>query len=313
MARPDGPVIFILNPRSAAGATLRRFERYRPRFTERLPDMEVWLTERPGHATELSRRAVREGAGAVIAVGGDGTNNEVVNGFFDEDGERLVADTAFGVVTSGTGGDFRRTFGWPIDPLEDLARIERGEVRRIDVGRVRYTALDGSERLRHFVNIGSLGISGRIVDTVNRSSKTLGAKASFMAGTVRNIVGYRPQGVRIFCDDEPCRDQDVTVVAVSNGQYFGGGMWVAPDAVVDDGLFTAVIIEGGGLSLWLQHGLKIYTGRHKSMREVQIRAVKRLRAEPRGSDEVLIELDGEQSGRLPATFEILPGALPLLA
>lgn len=312
MAAP-GPMVFVLNPRSAAGATLRRFERVRGRFQAALPGLQVWLTERPGHATELARRAIRQGARAVVAVGGDGTNNEVVNGFFDEDGHRLAGDTAFGVVTSGTGGDFRRTFGWPADPLSDLERLARGVVRRIDVGRARFATREGGEAARYFVNIGSFGISGRIVDTVNRSSKALGARTSFIAGTLRNLVGYRPQRVRVTCDDGPPQDLDITVVAVANGQYFGGGMCVAPDAKVDDGILDAVQIEGGGLPLWLQHGAKIYSGRHAALPEVCIAPVRGLRAEPLGSEEVLVELDGEQPGRLPATFEVLPAAIPLLA
>lgn len=305
--------VFILNPRSAAGATLRRFERVRPRFEQRLPGMEVWLTERPGHATKLARRAIDEGASAIIAVGGDGTSNEVINGFFDEKGEPLGAETAFGVVTSGTGGDFRRTFGWATDPLDDLRRIERRSLRRIDVGRVRFRDHESKDAVRCFVNIGSFGMSGQIVDTVNRSSKALGAKASFLSGTLKHMIGYRPQRVRLAFDEGAAEEVEVTVVALANGQYFGGGMWVAPEAVVDDGLFDAVVIEGGGLPLWLRHGLKIYAGRHRDLPQVRMRTCKRVVVEPaRAGERVLLELDGEQPGALPATFEVVPRAIPLL-
>lgn len=301
--------VFIVNPRSAAGATLRRFERIRAQFAARLPHLEVWLTHAPGHATELARQAVRENVRTLISVGGDGTNNEVLNGFFDAQGDAIASDTALGIVTSGTGGDFRRSFGWSEDPLEALDRIVRRDVHKIDVGRVQFTDEAGRQQLRHYLNIGSFGIGGDIVNTVNHSSKAWGAKASFLLGTVRNMVRYQPQKVRLTCDDAPALDCEITAVAVANGQFFGGGMHVAPQADVADGLFHTVIIEGGGLPLWLQHGLKIYSGRHQDLAQVRTLPVKRLQAESRDSRPVLLELDGEACGRLPASFEVLPQVL----
>jgi diacylglycerol kinase (ATP) len=304
--------VFIVNPRSAAGSTLRRFERVQPQFTARLPNLEVWLTASPGHATELARQALRENVRTIVAVGGDGTNHEVLNGFFDEQGKAIGGETAFGMVTSGTGGDFRRSFGWSEDPLEALERIVRRDMRRIDVGRMCYRGPEGNERFRHFLNIGSFGIGGDIVDTVNHSSKAWGAKASFLLGTVRHLVGYQPQRVRLICDGKDAFECDVTAVAVANGQFFGGGMHVAPNANVEDGLFHTVIIEGGGPSLWLKHGLKLYSGRHEALPQVRTIPLRRLDAEPLGARPVLIELDGEACGQLPVSFEVVPRALPLL-
>ncbi len=306
----SGEIVFIVNPRSANGATLRRFERVRGRFAQELGDIEVKLTERPRHASELSRAAVDGGARAVISVGGDGTNNEVVNGFFDDEGHGVGDGTcAFGVVTSGTGGDFRRTFSWSTEPLDDLARLKRFQTRKIDVGRVVFA--DGAART--FVNIASFGMSGEVVDVVNHSSKALGAKLSFMLGSVRTMIGHKPQAVRITLDDGESWQDDVTLVAVANGQYFGGGMWIAPEAKVDDGQFDCVAVSGGGLGFWLREGLKVYGGKHIGLPGVRVSRCKKVRAEPlHAGERVLVEIDGEQPGVLPATFEILPGALPLL-
>lgn len=312
MPELKGPYVFVLNPQAAAGTTRRRFERVRARFQATLPSMDVRLTEGPGHATELAREAVRAGAAAVIAVGGDGTNNEVVNGFFDEVGERIDSPTAFGVVTSGTGGDFRRTFGWTLDPKDDLARIEADRRRRIDVGRVRYRREDGGEGVRCFVNIGSFGMSGAIVETVNAGSKALGAKGAFMSATLRQMLRYRAPKVRLSLDDEAAEEVAITTVAVANGQYFGGGMWIAPEALCDDGAFELVVIRAASVGFWLKNGLKIYSGAHKELPEVICKGCRKLRAEPVGDEPVLIELDGEQPGLLPATFEIVPSCLDLL-
>lgn len=309
--------VFIVNPRSAAGATLRRFDRVRGHITDRLAKqdatVDVKLTERPRHATELARAAINDGATAVVAVGGDGTNNEVVNGFFDDEGNRVAGDTAFGVVTSGTGGDFRRAFGWSTEPLDDLERLARLQRRRIDVGRLRCVDVAGKPVLRHFINISSFGMSGVVVDVVNRSSKKLGAKLSFMAGSVRTMATYAPQKVEVSIDDGAPIAEDVTLGALCNGQYFGGGMWIAPNAQPDDGAFDAVIIRSGGLGFWVQHGLKLYSGKHTTLPQVSVTRCKKLTARPGVAGEhVFIDLDGEQPGVLPATWEIVPAAIDLL-
>lgn len=310
MAR--GKFVFVVNPRSANGATLRRFERVREKFDAALHGIEVRLTERPRHATELARAAVRDGAKCVVSVGGDGTNNEVVNGFFDEQGELIESGTAFGVVTSGTGGDFRRTFKWTIDPLDDLARLARFETKLVDAGRVRFTGEDGREQVRAFINIATAGVAGAVVDVVNNSSKALGAKVSFLAGSVRAMVSYRPLPVRLSIDDGPTRALDATLVAVANGQYFGGGMWIAPDALPFDGQFHVVTIEGGGPAFWARHGLKLYAGSHVSLPACEVRTGRKVRIEPGSDAPVLVEMDGEQPGRLPAVYELVPAAIPLV-
>jgi YegS/Rv2252/BmrU family lipid kinase len=309
--------VFIVNPRSAGGATLRRFERVREAFTRALVDVDVRLTDRPHHATVLARDAVQQGVKAVIAVGGDGTNNEVVNGFFLDDGTPIPTETAFGVVTSGTGGDFRRSFGWTTEPLDDLARLVRFDTRRIDVGCAHTTHDDGKRHTRMFINIGSFGVSGHVSDIVNHSSKALGAKASFMMGSVRGMASYVPKRVRVTTTDEHghelAREDAITVVAIANGQFFGGGMQIAPNANIADGRFDCVNVAGGGLGFFLRHGLKLYSGKHVTLPECRVDAARHVVAEPvTSSDRVLVELDGEQAGQLPATFEILPGALKLV-
>ena len=309
--------VFVVNPRSAAGATLRRFEGVRERFRARLAEagatIDVKLTGGPRHATVLAREAVASGATAVVAVGGDGTNNEVINGFFDDNGERIASETAFGVVTSGTGGDFRRTFGWGTDPLDDLERLARFDKRRIDVGRLRCVDETGAPVVRMFVNISSFGLSGVVVDVVNKSSKRLGAKLSFMVGSAKTMATYKPQRVKLTLDDGPSVEEDITLVAASNGQYFGGSMWIAPDAVVDDGRFDVVVVRGGGLGFWVKSGLKLYSGEHRQLPEVKISRCSKVAASPAvAGEKVFIDLDGEQPGVLPATWEVLPGAVDLL-
>ena len=308
--------VFVVNPRSAAGATLRRFEGHRRRFADRLSqkgfDLEVRLTERQGHATELARDAVKGGAFAVVAVGGDGTNNEVINGFFEQDGARIVSDTAFGVVTSGTGGDFRRTFGWTTNPDDDLERLLRLQKRRIDLGHLTCRGHDGRDVSRYFINVSSCGLSGDVVDVANRSGKRLGAKLSFLTASVEALLKYRPHTVRISVDGGPETTDKITFVALANGRYFGGGMHVAPDAVPDDGFLDSVVIGAGGVAFWAKNALKLYSG---ATAIDGVRAVRctSLHAEAVGAEPVFIDLDGEQPGTLPATWKVVPACIDLLA
>ncbi|MFZ9887100.1 MAG: diacylglycerol/lipid kinase family protein [Myxococcota bacterium] len=312
MSELSGAHVFILNPHSAGGATRRRFERLRGRLQSTLPEVEVRLTEGPGHATELSRNAVQRGVAAVVAVGGDGTNNEVLNGFFDEDGTPIQTESAFGVVTSGTGGDFRRCMGWPLDMAADLRRIERGQRSPIDVILVTFTAADGSTKRRACLNISSFGMSGAIASRVNAGSKSLGGKASFVSATLQTMFRYTAPHIRFHVDDEPEEEAGITTVAVANGQYFGSGMWIAPDARCDDGALDVVMVQNGTLGFWLRHGTKLYSGAHRDLPEVKLRKCRRFKALPVENGAVELELDGESVGRLPASFAVLPGAVSLL-
>jgi diacylglycerol kinase (ATP) len=179
------------------------------------------------------------------------------------------------------------------------------------VGRAELTGPDGRPVVRHFVNVASCGISGAVVERVNRSSKLLGGRLSFKLASARALLGWQDQRVRWRVDGGPWTEQAVTALAVCNGRWFGGGMMVAPEARVDDGRLDVTVWGGFGLIDFLRLQPKLYDGRH-----VQEPGVRTLRAatvelEPVGSAPVLLELDGELPGRLPARLSILPGALRL--
>lgn len=309
--------VLIVNPNSAGGRTRAAWPRTEAMLREALGPFHPLFTERTGHATDLTRAALRDGADLVIALGGDGTLNEVVNGFFECDAtgnwRAVRPEAAFGLLPAGTGGDFPRTLGTPrvlADAAHGLARARR---RRIDAGRLDYLDGDGRPATRHFINITSFGIGGLVDRYVNQSSKSLGGRASFFLASTRASLGYRNARVRLSLDDGPAEEHVVYNVAVANGRYFGGGMHIAPDAALDDGLFDVVTIGDVGMGTMLWHAAKIYRGTHVTLPFVTVERARRVRAESVGGEEVLLDMDGEQPGRLPATFEILPGAIQVLA
>ena len=305
----------IVNPHSGNGRTGRDWKSIERALAAVYPSMSVGFTKRQGEAMALVRYALREGHQEIVAVGGDGTINEAVNGMFDASGT-APPQCVFAFVTSGTGGDFRKTFGIEAGTDVAIERLKRARVRPIDVGRVSCLTRSGEPTARYFINIASFGLSGVIVDSVNRAriAKLFGGSFAFAFHSSLAMLRYRNTAVRIIVDGMEDEIATISTVAVANGRYFGGGMMVAPGAVPDDGLFDVVIMGGAPKGQSLAEMKLIYTGEHIIRPHVRVirgqHVVVAPVAETRGKP-VLIETDGEAVGRLPATFEILPRALNL--
>jgi YegS/Rv2252/BmrU family lipid kinase len=242
-------------------------------------------------------------------VGGDGTLNEVVNGFFDETGS-IRKDAFLGFVPNGTGCDFSRSVPIPSGVRASLETIREGHVRKIDLGRIRFRNHQGGTTTRYFHNIASFGLGGEVVDRVNRTSKARGPFFSFIWGTIVSLFTYEKKRIRLTVDDGDERTVDVFNIAVANGRFHGGGMLVAPDAVTDDGLFQVTVIGAMILPLVFWHLPKLYTGKIKSIRQVSMQTGRRVTAA--SEQRVLLDIDGEQPGTLPAEMEIVPEAISII-
>jgi YegS/Rv2252/BmrU family lipid kinase len=305
--------VLVVNPESQSGALGRNWYEYARIIRREMGSFEEVRTEGPGDATRLAREALRAGAERVVAIGGDGTINETVNGFF-EDGRPVAPTAELGILPFGTGGDFRKTVKVPRDLARASRILARGRTRRIDVGELEYTLREGGTERRIFINIASFGISGLVDRLVNQTSKRLGGRLSFLVATARASVSYQNQRVRLVLDDDEAGALDMTIntVAVSNGRYFGGGMRIAPRAELDDGLFDVVAIGDVGVMDMIVAGPRIYNGTHLELDKVSFRRAASVRAEPVGGDEVELDMDGETPGILPARFRLLPKALSLV-
>ena len=306
----------VVNPRSANGATARHFDAILRAVRSAIGDAKHVFTERAMHAADLTRAALKAGYDLIVAVGGDGTMNEVVNGFFQparpgEPAKPVRSGAALAMLPRGTGGDLRRSVGLDRDLDRCAARLA-GESGAVDVGRVDYVADDGSEASRYFINVGEVGVGARVVDIANRSSKRLGGRVTFVLASLRALAGWHDQRVRASFDGGPAEDLSVTSMAIANGKYFGGGMMVAPEALLDDGKFHVTIWSGYGLTDFVFKSGSMYDGSHVNLKGTRTRTARTVRVDPAGSESVDIEVDGERVGRLPATFTILPGALQLV-
>lgn len=305
----------VVNPRSGNGRTQREWPEIERELRSVWPDIRVACTHCRREATTLVRNALRDGFAEIVAVGGDGTINEAMNGFFDDAGP-VAPDAVFSFVTSGTGGDFRKTLGIAPGYPAALARLRGAKPFPIDVGLMSCLSESGASSVRYFINIASFGLSGTVVDSVNRAkiAKLFGGKFAFAFHSGLDMITHREPTVRIQIDDRLDGIIPISTVAIANGQYFGGGMHVAPQAKHDDGLFDIIVMGYAPKRQALSDMKLIYSGDHIHLTNVRLWRGRKVVATPVAETRrrpVVIELDGESAGRLPAIFKILPKALNL--
>jgi YegS/Rv2252/BmrU family lipid kinase len=300
--------LVIVNPHSGGGAARRRWRALEPRVREALGAVEIEHTRAARDAERLAREAVRAGIERLVIAGGDGTLAEVATGLLRA---QLAGYAELAVLPMGTGCDFARTLGVPRDPEAALEVLKTGKARRIDAGRARYVGRDGSPADSYFLNAASFGVSGRVVELAERSTRRFGGTAAFALATVRALLGYRSARVALRVDGELALDDQVALVAAANGRHFGSGMRIAPDARLDDGWFDVVWVVGArGVSL-IPKLPKLYRGTLLSDPVVGSRRGRRIEADA-ASGAVPLELDGELVGSLPVSIELLPGALSVI-
>jgi diacylglycerol kinase (ATP) len=297
----------IVNPSSAAGAAGRRWHRIEKMLRRSLGSFEHAVTRFPNEATALSRAALRDGYEMIVAVGGDGTLNEVASGFFD--GCTAVAPEAvLGVIAVGTGSDFGRTLG-QTDLQSACASLGGHDTRAIDVGVARFTRHDGTPATRIFINVASFGVSGLVARLVSPRLKALSGRAAFTFATLRALVTYRDQTVSLQFDDAPSQSRAITNCAFGNGRFFGAGMQVAPAAKFDDGELDATIWSGFTVLDFIRKRRTLYDGSH--VREPGAQTLRLRRATATSESIVLLEIDGESAGRLPLQIDVMPLAIRL--
>lgn len=295
--------VFLVNPASANGSTGRRWPELARRAAAAGLEGDTFFSERPGHLAELAREAALGGAELLVVVGGDGSVNEVANGLVGLGRQPEVA-----LVPRGTGWDFSRTFGIP-RKIDEAVRVAlEGDVRTIDLGRASYRAWDGSDASTVFANVASAGMSGAIAKRANETTKALGGKASYLWAIFAVFSGWRASEIEVAVDGERRAGRMFDVV-VANGRFFGGGLEICPDAEPDDQLLDVLTIGDVTKRDLVQTVPKMYRGTHLPHPRAELL---RGAAVTVTSDTALpIELDGEQPGTTPVTFEIVPRAFRL--
>ena len=291
--------VFLVNPASANGSTGRRW----PVLAREAADLglrgDALISERPGHINELVVEAVQGGATRLAVVGGDGTVHEAVNGLMRADG----SDVELAVLSRGTGTDFARSLDLP-RKFEDAVRVAlNGRTRTIDAGLVRFHNGEA-----WFANFAGAGISGAIARDANDSSKALGGRVSFMVSTVKVFSRWKSAAVEAAVEGQTRNGPMFEIVAM-NGPYAAGGMRIAPEASLEDGLLDCVFFGDITKVDFVTTFPKIYSGRHLAHPKIEL--VRGANVTIEADPPLPVVLDGEQPGTTPATFEVVPRALRL--
>ena len=289
----------IVNPSSAGGSTGEEWPQIASELRSQFGAFRPLFTRKRGDAATLASEAARKGAKFIIACGGDGTVSEVANGILSSG-----KDVELGILPSGTGGDFRRTLEIPSQTRAAAKVLRIGRTVKIDVGRVSFVDHKGNEAMRYFVGVASCGMSTQVIERVKSEN------VSFASSLLQTAMRTSPTRLAVQLDDSHERHLHVLNLCVANARYFGGGMKIAPDAKLTDGKFDVVGVGDLSALKLFTSAPRVYLGSHLSMPEVSHALARKVSV--RSADrnlEVALEIDGELPGRLPATFQIVPGAL----
>lgn len=298
----------VVNPYSGNGRTARKWPELAELIQKQIGPFKFLQTQRPGDATHLVQQALRDGYDRIISVGGDGTHHEVLNGFFD--GLLPISPSAvMAILPMGTSSDLARTLHIPRG-REAIPHLVSDRVVAADLGRVSFTLPNGGQQFLCFISTCHVGMGGAVVRCVNNSSKKYGGFFTYLAGALKTVLRYRCPYIELDIDgiqlDQICRD-----VIIAKGQYDGGGMHVAPNAEIDSGKFEVFVL--GETSRWfiLSRFYKVYMGRIMDYPD-KVKHFEAARVTARSNEPVLITLDGEQLGQLPAAIEMMPKALRIV-
>lgn len=288
----------IVNPKAAGGKAIRKLPEISRVASSIAPEYLLHVTSSIEDARLRAREFADLGVERIVAIGGDGTFNEVANGILEADSR-----PSLGIVPAGTGCDLPRTLGVP-KSIEDATRFAlTAEARPMDVGLARTSTVE-----RHFLNVAGLGFDAKVADRAQRK-KHLGGKSAYMAALVQSLTDFGYIDVRIELNGTRIATKAV-FVSIANAQFLAGGFHFAPMARVDDGLLDLAIIDDISLPGFLKAVPSVVRGRH--LQNPHWHHYTATRVEITATTPALVQLDGEIAGTAPAEFSIVPGALDVV-
>lgn len=295
----------IVNPVAGAYSTRRKWPHISKLLRHVGLSFDYEYTEGVGHAIELARAAASDGYRYVVAVGGDGTVNEVANGILYSTGS---SNTSLGVVSTGTGSDFARSVGIPRDYNSACSFLTSSQRLLIDVGMVEYKS-KGQTLQRYFINAAGVGFDAAVVETTERLPKYFGGTIPYVAGLLRTLFGYKNKSVVVHLGNK-VEDKRILSIVVANGCYFGGGMYMAPQAELNDSLLDVMTVGDIGKFELLKALPTVYKGTHINHPKVRMEKATHITIE--SSERILVHADGELLGEGPASFWLMPAALSIV-
>jgi diacylglycerol kinase (ATP) len=291
----------IVNPAAGGGMARKVWQEHSHSRPPASPGDALQITSQPGDATRFAKDALENGVTRIQVVGGDGTFNEVLNGYLRDD-RPIRPEAVLVPFAAGTGSDFARL----------LARFTNchAEPVALDVGKVVHTLPGGTTTVRYFANVASCGQSAEVAGARRCPSLTrfFGGKASYFLPILKSLGSFQPIPLELTSDGIPLHRGPARLAAVANGSTFGGGLAIAPVANPTDGSLDVTIVGPCGPLWLLGHAPALYLGRHGGLKHLSHHRCRNLTITSTHSH-IPVETDGEVIGCLPATFEILPKAV----
>lgn len=310
VAKSSLPTFVIVNPQAAGGRGMRLWPNLSDQLFHVIGKFEYDFTNATHAATILATKAAQEGYRRIIAVGGDGTVNEVLNGLFRDDDTLIHPDLTLGCLPVGSGTDFWKTLGIPVQLPAALQSLTGERTQLCDVGRVVLHAHDGKPLVRYFCNVADVGLGGEVIDQAKRLPRWGSGTINYMLASIAAFLQWQPSEVTVTVDGETLDPTEIIIAMIANGRYCGGGMCIAPEAKLDDGLFRLVLLRAVPKWQFVQLLPKLYNGRFDGHPAVLTRTAQAITIA--GQRPLKVTLDGEVPGHLPATFTMLPRAMSIM-
>ncbi|HMQ70066.1 MAG TPA: diacylglycerol kinase family lipid kinase [Ignavibacteria bacterium] len=296
----------VFNPASTGGKTGENKSMILTELHNQLGNgFELSETRNKTDAHTIAKKAISSGCKIIIAVGGDGTVNQVVNGFF-ENGSPLNQNPRLGILSFGTGQGFAQSIGLPKDIISQIKIIRNDYTRSIDVGKISF--VNGQPSM-YFVNELQFGIGGTICKNITPVVKKLLGKSAFGFEAVKTLMRQRANQFTMKINGKSIT-QNMIGVIIANGAYTGGGMRLTPDAIPDDGFFEVLLIKEMSLLKRLRSFTKIYSGKHLDMSGFQLFRTNELEFDNENFPDA--EADGELISTKCISAEVIPSALKVL-
>lgn len=302
-------IVVILN-----GISLRKkffYHQLLPALSK-VANVEVLETLSKNDAVSLASKATLQSPDLILAAGGDGTLNQVVNGVLTGR-ETEVNLPVIGLIPMGSGNDFARTAGLKADAKQLQSLVTRFEPKKIDVGTINFTPFSSagttSRGERYFINVADCGMGPVVVDKVLKSSRSFGHGLAYYKSILSTFISYKPMPVKVATQDW-CWEGKLRTLAVGNGKCYGHGLHIAPDALLDDRLFHVFICGRVSAFDFIRFTGTLKKGRHIRIPEVHYKVATSL--ELTSESFCMIEGDGEIFGTLPATVSLVEKRLDFL-
>jgi diacylglycerol kinase (ATP) len=288
-------ICVVLNP---TAGSVENTEALRAKL-EQLGPSEIKTTAQPGDAQRFAHRAAAEGCDLIVSAGGDGTLNEVVNGIVEQ-----AARCRVGIVPLGTGNDFARSIGLPVKIDDCVDIIARGQAKAIDVVRVT------SNEVRYFVNVSAGGFSGVVDEKLTPEIKKAWGPLAYLRGAAAALPELRGYKTSIVFDDAETNAMNLYNVIIANGRYVAGGIPVAPEAILDDGVLDVFLIPERPPAELTVVVAQILLGKHIGNKAIVYRRAAKIAVTSKPG--MWFNVDGELVGNEPALFEVMPGAMQFI-